>query len=260
MKIGKVERYITEKIEEDGGLLFILVDPIDHDSPEAAAKEARISAEAGCDLVLVGGSIGAQGRLLDSTTNLIKESVDVPINIFPGNIATLTPYADSIYFMSMLNSRNPYWISTAQTLAAMTVREMGLEPLPTGYIVVEPGGTVGWVGDANMVPRKRPQVAAALALGGQYAGCRFILTDAGSASEPGPVPYEMVKAVSGTIDVPYIVAGGVRKLNEAEKIIKYGGDAIQIGTAMERASDTRKTVGNFVKVIKRAGKSKKKKR
>lgn len=250
MKIGKVERYILDYVERKEGMLMIVIDPCDHPSPEAAAKVAKEAVEGGADMILIGGSIGAQGELLDTTAKLIKESVDVPINLFPGNVATITRHADSIYFMTMLNSRDSYWLSTAQAIAAPVIKDYGLEPLPTGYIVVEPGGSVGWVGNANLVPRWRPNIAAALALGGQYMGNRLILTDCGSASPLGPIPVGIVKAVASVIDVPYIVAGGIRKIDEARDIVKAGADAIQIGTIMEKNKDVKGTVKKFKAAIK----------
>jgi phosphoglycerol geranylgeranyltransferase len=211
------------------------------------------ASEAGADLVAVGGSMGAQGELLDVVTKDIKAKAHVPVVLFPGNIATLTRYADAVYFMSLLNSRNPYWISQAQTLAAPIVKRMGIEPLPVGYIVVEPGGTVGWVGDANLVPRSKPAIAAALALAGQYGGCRIIFTDAGSASQLGPVPVEMVSAVARVIDVPYLVAGGIRTPQQAADIIKAGADWVQIGTAVEKSKDAGKSIAEFAKAVRGAG-------
>lgn len=255
MRMGKVEKYINDHKSRGKPMLFILIDPCDHKSPESAVKAAKTSVAAGADLILVGGSIGAQGELLDYTTKRIKEEVNVPINIFPGNVSTITRYADSIYFMRMLNSRNPYWLSTAQTVAAPVLKEMKIEVLPTGYIVVQPGGTVGWVGDAKPVPRHKANIAAAVALGGEYGGSRMILTDVGSASKEGPVPVPMVKAVANTISVPYIVAGGIRTPKQAGDIIKAGADAIHVGTMVE-SGNVKKTVGGLSKAVKKAGKSK----
>ena len=64
MKPGKVENYINDKIEKEGGLLLSLLDPAKGtiDKPDKIAKAAD---ETGVDILLVGGSIGAKGQSLD---------------------------------------------------------------------------------------------------------------------------------------------------------------------------------------------------
>lgn len=238
----KIEKKLYAERDKKGALFFGLIDPIDHPSIEKAVVAASAAYEAGADVILVGGSIGVQGDILDNVVLGIKKEVGVPTIIFPGNIATITKHADAIYFMSLLNSREPYWITLAQTLAAPTIKTLPVEPLPVGYIVIEPGGTVGWVGDANEIPQNKPHIASAMALAGQYMGSRFILTDVGSAS-PRPVPPEMVRAVSSAIDVFYIVAGGIRTEKHVRDAVKNGADAIQVGTAIEQK-------GNIEKLIK----------
>ncbi len=255
MKIGKVEKYINEKIAGEGAILSVIIDPVDYRSPQEAIKTGVAAHEAGCDIVAVGGSIGAQGELLDSVVKSIKETSDVPVVLFPGNIATISRYADAIYFMSLLNSRNTYWITQAQTLAAPLIKKFNIEALPVGYIVVEPGGTVGWVGDANVVPRAKPVIAASLAAAGELSGHRIIFTDAGSAAH-SPIPAEMARLVKSSIDVPYLVAGGIRTQKQAGEMIKAGADWVQIGTAAEKSNNPKKTLEDFVKAIKKAGKGK----
>ena len=240
MNTGKVEKYIHEELAKKGGLLFALIDPLDYKTPEDAIKTAKNASEAGGDLVLIGGSTGVQGEMLDSLTKKIKENVDVPVVLFPGNIGTVTKYADAVYFMSLLNSRNPYWITGAQMLAAPIVRQYKIEPLPVGYIVIEPGGTVGHVGEVNLIARDKPKIAASLALAAEYMGMRFVITDAGSNPKEGHIPLEMVAAVSSVLSIPYIVAGGVRTAEEAKNIITYGASAIQVGTAFEQGNTVTK--------------------
>ncbi|MCX8197476.1 MAG: geranylgeranylglyceryl/heptaprenylglyceryl phosphate synthase [Candidatus Micrarchaeota archaeon] len=255
--IGKTEKYIKEELERKGALLFALIDPLDYASEQQAAKTGVSAAEAGADLILVGGSIGAQGELLDVVCKLIKEKASVPVVLFPGNIATVSKFADAVYFMSLLNSRNPYWISQAQMLAAFSIKKLGLEALPVGYIVVEPGGTVGFVGDANLVPRDRPHIAAALALSAQLSGHRFVLTDCGSNPRTGHMPLEMVRAVASNISIPYIVGGGVRTPKEASSIVLAGADAIQVGTAIQKGNPEAK-IKQLSSAIHEAGKKKRK--
>ena len=255
---GKVKNYIIEGILENGGLLFGVIDPLDYRSLDDAVETAKRVYEGGADIILVGGSIGVQGEPLDYVVREMKKFVDIPVVLFPGNIGTITRYADALYFMSLLNSRNPYWITRAQMQSAFIVRKFKLEALPVGYIVVEPGGTVGYVGEADLIPRDRPKLASAYALAGQLMGFKFIVTDAGSNPKEGHIPLEMVKEVANTIEVPYIVAGGVRMPEEAEKIIECGADAVQIGTAFEIDSAVDR-VKKFVKAVREGGRRKRRK-
>jgi phosphoglycerol geranylgeranyltransferase len=261
MKMGKVELYINETLETKGAMLFSLIDPVDYKDDESAVKTAKEAARGGVDIILLGGSVGAQGRLLDSVAKLIKEEVDVPLVLFPGNMATVTNHADAIYFISLLNSRNPYWHVQAQMLGVPLIKSAGIEPLATGYILVAPGGTAGWVGDVNLIPREKPKIAAMLALTGEYMGQRFILTDTGSnpkSQGSGPIPPDMIRAVKSSVSVPYIVGGGVTTAAELKTAYRAGADIVQIGTAFEngKSGQAYKTATMFSKVTKEEGASK----
>ena len=251
--MGKTEQYILDELERKGALLFSLVDPLDYPSLDEAVKTAKNMSEGGADVVLIGGSIGVQGEILDNVTKRVKENVNVPVVLFPGNIGTVTKYADAVYFISLLNSRNAYWITRAQMLAADMVRHYKVEPLPVGYVVVEPGGTVGYVGDVQSVPRAKPKIAAAYALAAQYMGFRFLLTDAGSNPAEGHIPLEMIKAVSSVIEIPYIVGGGIRTPVEAKNVVKAGADIVQVGTAFEKKGGV-DAAKEFVKAVREGAK------
>ena len=250
IKMGRVEKYINEHVDKGEPMLFCLLDPADQE-PAQAAKLAKEAEEGGAKVILIGGSVGAQGGLLDKTAKQIKDVTTIPTILFPGNIATITKHADAMYFMNLFNSRNAYWLSTAQTSASLVVKKLGIEPIPTCYMVIEPGGTVGWVGDANLLPRDKPYVAAASALAGQYLGARVILTDSGSGA-PSPAPRDFIAAVAKAVDVPYVYGGGVRTPAQAKEIIAAGANAIQIGTAFEGKSTIKKSVESFVKAMKQA--------
>jgi phosphoglycerol geranylgeranyltransferase len=250
---GKVERYIHEELAVRKGLLFALIDPLDYKSPEEAIRTARNADEGGADIILIGGSTGVQGEVLDSVAKAIKQAVSKPVVLFPGNIGTLTKYADAVYFMSMLNSRNTYWISEAQVLAAPMVKHFGIEPLPVAYVVVDPGGTVGWVGDAKRIPREKPKIAAAFGMAAECMGFRFFITDAGSNPETGHIPLEMVSAVRSSISIPYIAAGGIRTPEQARNVIKAGADIIQVGTAFEKGGSVEK-IKDMVKAVREGAK------
>jgi phosphoglycerol geranylgeranyltransferase len=253
MAVGKTEKYILGELERKKGLLFALIDPLDYKSPAEAVKTAKNADEADADIILIGGSTGVQGEPLDMVAKQIKENVSKPVVLFPGNIGTLTKYADAVYFMSMLNSRNTYWISEAQMLAAPMVKMYGVEPLPVAYVVVDPGGTVGWVGDAKRIPRTKPKIAAAFGMAAECMGFRFFITDAGSNPADGHIPLDMVRAVKSSITIPYIAAGGIRTPDEARAVVKAGADIIQVGTAFEREGSVSK-IKEIVKAVREGAK------
>jgi phosphoglycerol geranylgeranyltransferase len=258
MKPGKVDLYINEILGSKGAMLFSLIDPVDYRNTDAAINTAKEAADGGADIILLGGSVGAAGNLLDSVAKGIKDAIDVPLVLFPGNTSTMTKHADAVYFTSLLNSRNPYWHTQAQMLAIPLIRESKIETLPVGYILVYPGGTAGWVGDANLIPREKPNIAAMLALTGEHMGQRFILTDTGSnphAQGCGAIPSEMIRAVKREISVPYIVGGGITTISEAKRVFSSGADVIQIGTAFQDGKDgsVKKKATAFSKIAKEEG-------
>ena len=125
----------------------------------------------------------------------------------------------------------------------------GLEPIPMAYLIIEPGETVGWVGDAKPIPRHKPKIAAAYALAGQYLGMRLVYLEAGSGA-PSHVPNEMVKIVKSVLDVPLIVGGGIRSYEDAKEVAIAGADIIVTGTAIEKAGSLEEAEKRLRSIIK----------
>lgn len=256
LALGKVERYLLDRISEEGAVLMGLLDPVEQKAEEAA-KKARLAEAGGCDVILIGGSVGAVGSVVDETVRAVKDGgCKIPVVLFPGNVGSVSKYADAVYFMTLINSESSYWCGEAQILAAPMIKHIGIESMPVAYVVIEPGGAVGWVGRVRPVPRNSPEIAAACALAGKYMGSHFILTDSGSGA-PSPAPRAIISAVKNAIgDVPYIYGGGVRTPEQAAKVIGAGADVIQIGAAFEHASDPKDYVQKIVKAIRAEAKKK----
>ena len=252
--MGKIEEYIKEELQNKKGLLFTLIDPDDH-TQQNAIKTAKNANEAGTDLILIGGSTLSSQEKLDEVAKQIKENVNVPVVLFPGSVSWLTKYVDGTYFMSLLNSRDTRWISGAQAKGAPMIKKIGIEPIPVGYLVVEPGGTVGKVANVELIKRDDFEGAAAYALAAQYMGFHFVITDTGSNPSNGHIPLEMVRAVSKTIDIPYIVAGGIRTPDQAKKVISSGADIIQVGTAFEENGGVQK-IKDMIRAVREGAKQK----
>lgn len=241
-----VEDYIKNALKSRK-LHLTLIDP-EEQSPEEAAEIAKESAAGGTDGIMLGGSTTTSEEL-DATAEKIKKSVDVPIILFPGNISGVSKYADAIFFMSLLNSTNPYWITGAQALGAPIIKKMGIEVLSMGYLVVEPGGTVGWVGDAKMIPRNKPEIAAAYGLAAEYLGMKLLYLEAGSGARKH-IPIDMIAKVKKVTDIILIVGGGIKNREDAAEVAKAGADIIVTGTVVENSSNIKNKIEELVQGIK----------
>ncbi len=245
-----IEEQLEAAIDREGAIHLTLIDP-DSQLPEEAGHIARRAAKGGTTAILVGGSVGVGGLSLEYTINEIKNSTDVPAIIFPSDIGSVCSKADAIFFLSLLNSRLVAYQTTNQALGAVFIKRYGIEPIPVAYIIVEPGGTVGWVGDARLIPRAKPEIAAAYALAGKYLGMRWIYLEAGSGASD-TVPPAMVSAVKQALeDTKLIVGGGIRTDKQAHLLAKAGADVIVTGTAIEQDNDVETRTASFVGAIQR---------
>jgi len=244
-----VEQLLLESIEENGTIHLTLIDP-DFQTPRRAAEIAAMAVEGGTTAIMVGGSVGVGGPKLEYTVREIKNNIDLPVILFPADVGGVCAIADAIFFMSLLNSRNVMYVTTNQALGAPFVKRYEIEPLPMAYIIVEPGGTVGWVGDARPIPADKFNLAEAYALAGKYLGMRWIYLEAGSGAS-NPVPLKMVSTVKDAInDTKLIVGGGVKTEKQAALLAKAGADVIVTGTAIEHESDVRAKIKGFVQSIR----------
>ena len=236
-------------IRKDHVLHLTLIDP-DEQSAEDAVKIAKAAIEGGTDGIMIGGSTVDQYQV-DSTCKALSENIDLPIIIFPGNSSNVSRYADAIFFMSYLNSSNPYYIVGAQSIGAYGVKKSGIERIPMGYIVVEPGGTVGWVGEAKLIPRNKPKIAAAYAMAAESFGMRYVYLEAGSGADK-QIPPEMIAYTKAATDVMLVVGGGIRDAESSYIAAKAGADIIVTGTVVEETDDVTNKVKEIVSGIRKA--------
>jgi len=239
---------LLNAIARNGAAHLTLIDPAKQ-SPKIAAEIASSAAAAGSDGIMVGGSTRGGGKLLDDTVLEIKKAVNLPVILFPGGEVGISRHADAIFFMSMLNSRDPYFITGAQRRGAPLVKRFGLETLSMAYLLVEPGGAAGRVGKAELIPRTKPELAVAYALAAQYLGMRFIYLEAGSGAAI-PVPTNMVRAVRKAAQATLIVGGGIRTPKAAKERVRAGAEVIVTGTLVEQAKDRVAKIREMVKAIK----------
>jgi phosphoglycerol geranylgeranyltransferase len=250
--VGRVEEYLLERIKECGSIHITLIDP-EKVTPAQAAGVAESSQVSGTSAIMIGGSTFVSQIHLDEVVTSIKKSVKIPTILFPNNITGISRHADAIWFMSLMNSVDPYFIMGAQVLGAPLVNKYELEPISMGYVIVGEGGTASVVGKAIPVPYDKPELAVAHALAGQYLGMHFIYLEGGSGVKT-PVPPEMIRAVKSYIDIPLVVGGGIKSNESALAAVTAGADIIVTGNVVETI-DAKQKLAEIVEVIKRPGHS-----
>ncbi len=245
--IGRVERYLLDRIKEEGAIHITLIDPEDVTSASASsiAEQASLS---GTKAIMVGGSTLASTSQLDEVVKAVKRTIELPVILFPNNVTGISRYADAIWFMSLMNSLDPYFLTGAQALGAPLVKKYGLEAIPLGYVVVGEGSAVSVIGRASPIPYDKPELAVAYALAAQYLGMRFVYLEGGSGARQ-PVPAEIIQAVRRSVDVPLIVGGGIRTGEQARQAVEAGADIIVTGNVIE-GSDVRAKVQELVEGVK----------
>ncbi len=235
---GRVEKYLLDKIQAEGTIHLTLIDP-EKVTPEQAAKICKSSQTSGTAAIMVGGSTFVSQSHLDEVLKAIREAVDLPTVLFPNNITGISRHADAMFFMSLINSVDPYFLMGVQVLGAPLVRKFKLEPISMGYIIVGDGGTAAIVGKAITIPYTKPELVAAHALAAEYLGMRFIYLEGGSGAK-NPVPPEMIQAVKSVTNAKLIVGGGIKTKEQALTAAAAGADIIVTGNLVEAVGSEQK--------------------
>jgi len=249
--IGQVEKYLLRRIQEDRAIHITLIDICPHEkvNQQFASRVALDAESSETTAIMVGGSTHVLTPHLDSVIKAVKKTVKIPVILFPNNITGISQYADAIWFMCLLNSSDPYFLTGVQALGAPVIKKFGLEPIPLGYIVIGTGGSVNVIGKVCPIPYNKPELAAAHALAAQYFGMRFVYLEAGSGVER-PVPNDMVRMVKEVIDIPLIVGGGIRTGKQAKAIVNAGADIVVTSTAADifKVKDSVKELVEQIKI------------
>jgi phosphoglycerol geranylgeranyltransferase len=251
---GKVWKYITEKIASDGALHFTLLDPDPLSTDiEEVVKTAVIAEKAGSDAIMIGGS--TIFGYIDESVKAMTDAVDIPTILFPGNITGVSTHANAMFFMSLLNSTNPYWIIGAQALGAPGIKMSEIETIPMAYLMVAPGKTAAWVGDAKPFPRDKPKIPLMYALAAELMGFKLCYLEAGSGAEGGGVPSPMISMITQFADIPVITGGGFNTVEDVVRGVEAGASIVVQGTYVEKHAleDNGAGLKKRVKGLKAAG-------
>ena len=225
-----VRAYIEDTLKKRR-MHMTLLDPAKQ-SVALAGDIAEKASASGTDAIMVGGSTGVTQDNLDATIDEIKSRCSLPVIYFPSGANAIAKRCDAVYFMSMLNSRNVRNLTGEQWRAAPVIKDLALETISMGYVIVEPGMKVGEVGEADVVRRTDDSRAVGYALAAEYFGMALVYLEAGSGA-PQPVPQALVRAVKRSVAIPVVVGGGITDPDTASGLCDAGADIIVTGTLVE---------------------------
>jgi len=236
-----IYQQLLEVKEKKGAGFLVLIDP-DRLKVEEIIELGLKSQQAGVDGFLIGSSLLLTNRF-DQAIKELKGAVSLPVIIFPGSAYQVSRHADAILFLSLISGRNPQLLIGEQVKAAPLVKDFAIEPIPTGYLIIESGRrtAVQFMSNTQPIPADKPDIACAHALAAQYLGMKFIFLEAGSGAE-NPVPDRIIKAVNDFITIPIITGGGVKTPQQAKAKVEAGASFVVVGNALEKNSE-----GNILK-------------
>lgn len=211
----------------------VLVDP-DNVNDDNMEQLVALAVAARVDYFLVGGSLVISGYL-DKCIQFIKRRCAIPVIIFPGSPAQVSPYADALLYLSLISGRNPELLIGQHVVSAPIVKKSGLEIMSTGYIVIDGGAptTVSYISNATPLPADKDDIAMCTAMAGEMLGMKIIFMDAGSGAKH-PITDTMIERVAKNISIPLFTGGGITDPEKAYLNCKAGADVIVIGNAIEK--------------------------
>lgn len=228
----EVFRKILLNREAKKKMLAVLLDPDKCKGLVLASTIAALKTREP-DFVFIGGSLAAAST--KSLIDILKEEIESKIVLFPGNSSQFAPNADAMLFMSLISGRNPEYLIGQQVLSARAIKNSEIEIIPMGYILIDGGkkSAVEYISNTQAIPRDQTEILVSTALAGELLGMHAIYLEAGSGAEE-PVPARLIMHVDQEIEVPLIVGGGIRSIEQLETCYNAGADIVVIGNFFEQ--------------------------
>ncbi len=219
---------------EKGGVFFLLIDPDKAENHPLLKDPPDIKP----DIVLVGGS-GKIASSLSDTIQRIKQTLQSPVIIFPGDATQVCSEADGLLFMTLLSGRNPRFLIEEQVNAAPLIHKHNIPTIPTAYMLIGKSGKSSVERESQTEPIPETNLSSILhhILAAEYMGMKLVYLEAGSGANT-PLSPDTIAHLSTRSSLPIIAGGGIRTPETAEDLIKSGATGIVIGNLFENPKNT----------------------
>jgi phosphoglycerol geranylgeranyltransferase len=229
--IRPIFKHLMDARRSGPGFLW-LIDPdkVDPQNPDPRWPNAG---ELGVTAFLVGTSQN-DNEHYDTAVLSLRRNARIPLILFPGSAAQVTPHVDAILFLSLLSGRNPDYLVGEQVKGTPLVRDYKIESIPTGYLLIDTGTTSSASRESGTdpIPQEEVQTICDHALCAEYMGKAMVYLEAGSGADR-PIAPDVIKHVKASVSIPVIVGGGIKTAEECAAAALAGADFVVIGTALE---------------------------
>jgi putative glycerol-1-phosphate prenyltransferase len=186
--------------------------------------------------IFIGGSTLKKINL-DPIIKKIKKISSLPIIIFPGNHTQISSYADGVFYLSLLTSRNPQFLIEEQIKSTSKIIKSNIEVIPTGYMLLDETGQSSTSKLTQNITKKINQKELLnLSLTAKFMGKKLLIFDKGSGSKNSLQNIDL-KDIKEKTNLPIIVGGGIKSTKEIINLKTLGSNIIIVGNFIEKNLD-----------------------
>lgn len=224
---------IVHAIKTEEKLLAVLIDPDKMKLINVSEFVSKVNQSIATH-IFVGGSI-VEERKTEILISEIKKHTNLPVVIFPGDSTQISGNADALLFLSLISGRNPDYLIKKQIEAVSILRNIDIEVIATGYLLIENGKETSVQKVSKTKPLKNTNIQSIIdtSKAGEFLGMKLIYLEAGSGAL-NPVNKEIISRVKDDLGIPLIVGGGIKNKRQLRETYQSGADMVVIGTAFEK--------------------------
>lgn len=241
----RLNQEIYKKINSKKGQIAILIDPDKFNFSTSNEFLEKIKF-ANVDYIFVGGST-VERNDLNKVIDYLKKNCDLPVVLFPGDVYQYDEKADAILYLSLLSGRNPDYLIGQHVRTAKQIADSGLEIIPTAYLLIDGGNhsAVAYVSQTSPIPQNQISLIENTVIAGLLQGKSLVYLDAGSGAQ-NSISEEIISKCSN-FNVPLIIGGGIRSIQQIETAKKAGANVVVIGNYIEENIDFLLDIAKYCK-------------
>ena len=233
---NKAEVTLYDKINSCKGEIAVLIDPEKTHKKTDIDKLVKRINDSKISFIFIGGSTLKKINL-DPIIKNIKKHCSLPIIIFPGNHTQISSYADGVFYLSLLTSRDPKFLIEEQIKSTPNIIKSNIEVIPTGYILLDETGQSSTSKiTQNSIKKINQKELLNISFTAKFMGKKLLIFDHGSGCKKTNQNIDF-KEIKEKIKLPIIVGGGVKSTKEIINLKNLGSNIIIVGNFIEENID-----------------------